>query len=136
MDEILLDLQNKGYRITKSRISLIEIFFFNQDKHFNLDQIICLLESKDKKINKMSLYNNIKTLLKEEIIKESIFNGKKIYEYNEVNHSHFYCKGCGEQIDLDYEELFDLNDKVEKKYNIDIESTKVEFFGYCPNCKE
>ncbi len=52
MDEILLDLQNKGYRITKSRISLIEIFFFNQDKHFNLDQIICLLESKDKKLIK------------------------------------------------------------------------------------
>lgn len=136
MDEILINLQEKGYRITKSRFNLIEIFYKNQDEHFTFDEISLAVRKKEQKVNKMSIYNNIKILLREDIIKESVFNGKKIYEYNEVNHTHFYCKSCGQQIDLTYDDLFVYNEKIEKKYDIKIDSTKVEFYGFCNECKE
>ncbi len=135
MKEIIEKLKEKGFRITKSRSNLIELFYDNPTTHYTHDDIMRKLSKKEEKVNNMSVYNNLKILLNEDIIKESVFNGKKIYELSERNHAHFYCKICKKDIDIEEEKLYELNKLLEEKYEFKIEGTKIEFLGICKHCK-
>ncbi len=136
MEEIIKKLKAKNYRITNSRINLIKIFDENKSKHFTHEQIIKELKKKTTKINQQSVYNNLKILLNENFINQSMLGGVKIYEFStNNNHAHFYCENCKKDFTVDYPDLFKLNHKIEEKYGFEIKNTKIEYTGLCKDCK-
>lgn len=136
MDKIIETLKERGYRITSSRLILIKYFYDNTSSNFTAEELQCNLRKLGNKINVMSLYNNLKILTNESIIKESVFKGKKVYELAESNHAHFYCKKCNNHIDIVFDDLYKFNKEIENKYGFTIEDTKTEFIGLCKDCKE
>lgn len=136
MDEIIKLLKERGYRLTQSRINLIQLFVENKTKHYTHEELLEELKKSEEKVNNMSVYNNLKILLKEDIIKESIFLGKKIYELTEKNHAHFYCKKCKKDIEIIDDELYSSTKKIEDKYKVNVTNVKVEYVGICKECEE
>ena len=134
MEKIIEHLKQKGYRITENRLNLLKVFSENPGIHFTADTLQKKLLEETPKVNVMSLYNNLRILLIESIIKESVFKGTKVYELADINHTHFYCKKCNTQIEINFDELYSFNKQIQKKYNIIIEDTKVEFTGMCWKC--
>lgn len=126
-------LKDKGYRLTKSRVELLELFESNPNKHFTMEDIIA---NHDKKLNISTLYNNIATFIAENIICEIHINDKKYYEYNHKVHAHFKCLDCNDFFDLKLDDISGVEEKVSNKYNVDITSVDILFSGLCNNCND
>lgn len=89
------------------------------------------------KVNKTSIYREIKRLLELGFIKEVEFgDGKKRYEATFLtHHHHLVCTKCGDVKDVELEkDLFEDEKYITKKYSFLIQRHNLEFFGVCKKC--
>lgn len=88
------------------------------------------------KVNKTTIYRQIKKYIKANLILEVEFgDGKKRYELKGLkHHHHLMCRHCNkiENISLDEKVLLS---EVAKRSNFRVEKHNLEFFGLCKNCK-
>jgi Fur family transcriptional regulator, ferric uptake regulator len=139
MENIISELKQAGYRITQARSIIIKILF-NSKSPVTALELLSALEKEGVKVNKTTVYREVDFLLKEKIIKELDFgDGKKRYEMDlsDSHHHHVICLNCEKVEDIELKTDLDSEEKritQEKKYKIINHS--LEFFGYCPKCKE
>jgi Fur family ferric uptake transcriptional regulator len=144
--EYFKKIKENGHRLTGTRKIVIEILE-KADKHMNADEIYFEAHKRLPKIGIATVYRNLKFLWKTGFVKKYDFgNGRSFYELNrnsdEKHHHHLICLICRKV--FDYEDFFEENSDlfnnislmISQKYNFEIHSHEVNFYGICKECRE
>lgn len=126
---------------TIARIAILNIVK-KAKKPTDVVEIIEKLKHKNIKIDRVTVFRNIKLLVIKGLIHKVEFNeGKYRYESAALpHHHHLVCVKCGNVNDIESDSLHHEIEKISKKvnvtFNFQIEEHKVEFFGKCKICKK
>ncbi len=131
LEEVVDELKAKGYRMTDSRKKLIKIFTSSPNSHFTFDELVKLSGTK---VNIATMYNNIATLLDENVINEFHIDDSKLFEFNNKSHAHFICEDCKSVINVDTKGTNKIESEVEEKYGFKVNTKRIEFTGICNDC--
>lgn len=134
-------LNSKGYKLTAPRYKIISIIY-NSKKHMNIDEIYGKL--KCYKVGLCTVYRNLKLFEEVGILRRININNINYYELEKTDdnrvHVHIECKLCNELIDVNEEEVLDnlkkLVSLINKKYNIQIESSSLILSSVCGECNK
>ena len=84
-----------------------------------------------------TVYRNLNQLSESGKIKKIVVPDRPDrFDKTVKNHSHFYCKRCGECFDLDFDEVQQIVDLTAQKHQVSIEQADVIFVGLCKDCKD
>jgi Fur family peroxide stress response transcriptional regulator len=136
LNNIITVLRNKNFRITPQRIAIIK-YLLKTDLHPNAEEIYQSIQNNFPMVSMATVYKTLDFLKNEGILLEvGSTNGRNRYEANVEKHVNMVCKNCG-KIDDIYTQtgLSKLEDELVKKSNYHIVSRRIEFYGYCKNCK-
>jgi len=86
--------------------------------------------------NRSTIYRELKTLEKNNIIKRSIILGNDYYEISKDHHHHIICLKCNKISKVVMNNHLENQEKqITKKTKFDIIKHSLEFYGYCSACK-
>lgn len=126
-------------RQTKLRMILGHIFHDSKTP-ISVADIQNIFKSQDFKVNKTSIYRELKFLVKNFIINEIQIDGVSTkYEFNSTNKkSYLICTKCNNIFPIEInEEIFNSEvEKISKKYNFIIQRHSLIFFGHCDKCQQ
>ena len=89
----------------------------------------------DSTISIGTVYRNLSILSQiGEILDLPMPLGPDHYDYKQKPHAHFYCKNCGNVIDVPFCELFDKIELEKILPNCQVDGCGMVFTGTCSNC--
>ena len=137
-------LSDHRVSITNPRILVLEALL-EEDNPITIDELQSRLKGN---VAKSTLYRVLNDLKKIKILNEFTSpDNSTVVELileDHSHHHHLFCSDCGEVIDVELSEEFELmltNEikKVQKQFNFEINDHRVEMFGLCTeecsNCK-
>jgi len=135
IDLTLSSLQDKGYRLTKVRIGLVEIFS-SISKPLSANKVEDLLVEKGLIVNKATIYRELQFLLTNNYLTEIYLSSNEVcYESSELkHHHHLICSTCGNIDNVTNCLATALEEDVYKKKGFKIMRHTLEFYGTCSNC--
>lgn len=105
--------------------------------HPTVGELYEKIHKKNSKIGKATVYRNINKLVDEgKVLKISLGENEEHYDGHTHNHYHLYCKCCKKIYDIEDIKEKNFKERLEKENNIQIDSTKIVFYGICKNCLE
>lgn len=124
-DMYLSQLRDRGFRITKSRVALLEVL---SDDHLTFKQIQVRLAEKGY-TNVASIYNNIDFFLQEKVIVVLFINQVKYYElaidnkmHTADNHIHLVDQANNQIIEINNKRIFDsITRYIENETDFDVQ---------------
>jgi len=135
-DQLVQRLKKGGFKITRARTKIVEMFCESSTPISALDLIISFQKLKIP-VNKTTIYRELEFLVKNGYIKEIEFGeGMKRYELEgESHHHHLICLKCKKVLDVELKiELEKEEARLERENKFKIRNHNLEFFGYCSNC--
>jgi len=129
-------LKSKGLRITKPR-SLILRTIHDSNEPISAEEIYNIIEKKDHDLNLSTVYRNLNTLEKKDILlKNTDLDGVSFFQLNLHDHKHFItCIKCGKKVAIKICPIEDFTHMLEEETGFSIRSHNFEFSGICPECK-
>lgn len=133
VQQIKACLKELGYRITLSRLKLVETLVGNP-KPLAIGEI-----SRRTQIDRATIHRNLNLLLELGIVKEIHFNDRKTrYELSDSfrdHHHHLICLRCGKVEPLQDCSVEDWEDRILREKGFRVEYHTLEFFGICRDCR-
>ncbi|MBF0487077.1 MAG: transcriptional repressor [Nitrospirae bacterium] len=130
-------LKDKGFRLTKIRKLIIDVFFSNADAPISAPELRTHLLALDVKANKTTIYRELDFLSAQGIIVEiNAGDGKKRYELDRFgHHHHILCLRCSavECVAIEDCALEEQLSRVDLK-NFKVTGHALNFFGICAGC--
>ncbi|BAI70063.1 transcriptional regulator, Fur family [Hydrogenobacter thermophilus TK-6] len=130
-------LKQKGYKITKSRLDLVDKIA-SYGTHFEIEDLVMWITSQDRgTASRSTIYRTIRLLQDFGAIREVIKLGNRtIYEFvaGRPHHEHLICVKCGKIIEFSREEIEELQDRVCEEYRFTPINHRLEIFGVCSEC--
>ncbi len=132
-------MNNIEYK-TKQRKMILEYIEKNKDKQLTAYDILQNLYLKDENPSIATIYRYLEKLVKQGILKKNYSEKKNAATFEYVNkacanHYHLKCEKCGRIIHLSNEVFSDLESKIDKKYDFEIDNVKTVLYGICNECK-
>lgn len=135
-------MSDHGYKNTSQRRKILSIFINNQEKHLSAEEIHEKLRSKG--IGMATVYRNINTFVKLNILKEFKVEDTNHYELKmyakKPLHIHFKCDICNSIEDIVDQDIIleylKLNKLIEEKQDNEIVDVDIMFHGICKDCIE
>ena len=133
-DVLKLYLQEKGYRNTPERYSILEEIY-NQDYHFNVDDLYLLMMQKKYHVSKATIYNTLEIFLDAGLIRKHQFMEKALtsssYEksYFDRQHDHVILTDTGEVIEFCDPRIQSIKKTIEEVFDIEINNHSLYFYG-------
>ena len=137
-------LSEHSVSITNPRILVLEALL-EEGNPITIDELQSKLEGN---VAKSTLYRVLNDLKKINILNEFTSpDNSTVVELileDHSHHHHLFCSDCGEVIDVELSEEFELMltkeiERVQKQFNFEIKDHRVEMFGLCTeecsNCK-
>lgn len=134
-ENVLEELKNSGFKITKARKALIELLL-ESNQPLSVPEISSLLRNLN--ANKTTIYREISFLIDQGVVKEIDFGeSKKRYEYDfKKHHHHLVCVSCKRIEDIEVEANIEAEEKrIEKISGFRVVNHSLEFFGICRRCQ-
>lgn len=132
IQDILDNLKEKGFRITKARKGIVEILWISEAP-ISAEEIM-----ENLKVNKTTVYRELDFLKSQNLLEEVRLGGsKKFFEGSfKDHHHHLYCLNCKKIEDVEMESDLDvMEEKIAATKNFQIQKHNLEFFGLCATCK-
>ncbi|MCQ9209023.1 Fur family transcriptional regulator [Granulicatella seriolae] len=134
VDHCIAILKNAGYKYTKKRERLVEIF--NEENRYLSARSVQELLAKDfPNLSYDTIYRNLYTYVELGILEETELNGEKLFRIGCMEHGHhhhhFICQECGRTKEID---LCPMDFFQEQLEGCKILSHRFEIFGLCPQC--
>jgi Fur family transcriptional regulator, ferric uptake regulator len=131
--DVILQLKNQGFRLTKPRIELLKVLVH---RPLTVQEIYDLLIRRNIHVDLTSVYRTLELFVSLGAVSIVEFGeDKKRYELSDQDHHHhLVCTKCGliEDVSLNENELLNKV-KIQSKFKIDHHN--LEFFGLCQNCQ-
>lgn len=132
--DLELLLKENGYKITPTRMAVLEIFIKNHKPISAL--YIC--QKLNGKINEATVYRILSSFEKSEILKKiDLKKDCAYFELNNDHHHHIVCTKCGDIEDFkESKEIEEILEKIVKKSSRfkNIKEHSLELFGFCKSC--
>lgn len=126
-------LSQKGLKLTKQRLLIVEEFF-RSGGHINADDLFRRVQKRYKGIGLASVYRTLKSLTESGLALERRFLDKtSVFEYNDptAHHDHLICMRCRQIIEFENEEIERLQEVVAKQLGFRLIDHKLELYGIC-----
>ncbi len=103
------------------------------DKHLTAEQIYLKMKATSSKVVLATVYNNLKTLHENDLIRKVSVEGYPDRYDKVVRHDHLVCKNCGQLTDII---LDDLTFKLKKDIKEEILSYDLKISYICSACRQ
>jgi len=121
-------------KMTNQRLEILN-FLSQSAEHPSTEEIYNAVKQKLSRISKATVYNNLKFLIKHDIVKMVNIKGVSRFETQIRSHHHIICKKCSKIEDFESESLNQFAiDLIRGKTNFKIEQTSMNFLGLCEKC--
>ena len=139
-ERLIAQLRKRGFKLTPQRLAVIELL--ERRGHYTAEEIYERLRERHPMLSRATVYNTLE-VLKElgEVSELKIKPHIVIYDTEPEPHYHFYCRGCGEVVDIEPLPECDpgelaarLSEGPLRGYKI--EGVEVYLHGLCPKCAE
>lgn len=135
LDQLREQFQDRGLKFTSQRIAIYEALAASKE-HPSVDDLYSLVKKNHPTLSMNTVYNTLETLKEIGIANEvSLFHDKARYDANQSPHHHLVCLKCRRIEDIYDDTLNDLVLSGETQNHYQIVGHRVEFHGYCQNCK-
>ena len=118
--------------MTKQRAVILEVL--RSDKcHHTAEELLELAKMKLPGISRATVYNNLKALEQEQIIRRiSGDGGPDRYDNSFIPHGHLVCSVCGAVRDID---IPGIREALNESIGEEIDSYELKVRGRCSHCK-
>ena len=104
-EDIAESLRRHGVTPTHQRIEIAQVLF-ERRQHLSADQLLALVNARDAKTSKATVYNTLRLFLDKHLVRELIVDPCKIfYDSNTSDHHHFYDVASGRLTDIPAEQI-------------------------------
>ena len=130
-------LRTKGMRLTQER-QLIVNEVFSDHEHFDIDQLVSVLEQrKERRVSRSSVYRTISLLEEAGLLRKVARNqSRDLYEhdYGYPQHDHLICKSCGSLTEFTNDTVSKLLEDVCAEHDFRMDGHRMEVYGLCQKC--
>lgn len=139
-DSIYQNLKKRGFKLTRGRKSIINIFI-DRNRPLSAAEIMDSLHKGKINLHKTTVYRELEFLLSQNIIRQLQFaDRKKMYEIlTDDHHHHLICKNCQKTEKVSSVALETNIHTLEKEIlthsNFKNVRHSLEFFGLCRQCQ-
>ena len=135
-ESMLKELKEKGLKMTPQRLAIIEALTAMRDLHPSAGAVYREARKKRKNLSLSTTYATLNQLSAQGIIKTLEFDtAENRYEANIGEHINLICRGCGKIVDYEASSPADPGD-VEKRTGFSVTDTRLEYYGYCEECRK
>ena len=135
-ESIIKQLKEEGLKVTPQRMAIIEVLIEKRDLHPGARLVYEEAKKKKKSLSLSTAYATLNELSRHGIIKTLQFDKmENRYEGNLEEHVNLICEKCKKI--LDYKVPITVDQRgVAKKTGFSITDTRLEYYGYCRECRE
>ena len=137
-DQTVIALREIGLKVTPQRQAILRLLDGNRT-HPSAESVYHEALKEYPRISFATVYNTLSKLADAGKIQElDIDPDKKRFDPYVGPHQHFYCKVCGNVLDVASDTSLPLNINAIKKKSLDghqVDSIQVSFKGVCKHCK-
>lgn len=127
--------REKGYKLTPQRIAVFRALISRKD-HPSADDLYQQVKKKYPMISLATIYKTLDVLKDIGLVSELGYREEGCrYDGNINLHANLVCLKCKSIKDLEVENLSKLEKSVAAKTGHSIIGSRVEFYGYCTDCK-
>lgn len=131
-------MKQKGFKSTRQR-DIIASEFFKCEDHITAEGLYKIINKRHKEIGSTTVYRTLKLLAVSGLATSRVF-ADQLTRYEPVSedehHDHLICLDCGSIIEFEDPKLERLQERIASDFGFSIVDHKVEFYGYCRNCKK
>ncbi len=131
-------MKQKGFKSTRQR-DIIASEFFKCEDHITAEDLYKIVNKRHKEIGSTTVYRTLKLLAVSGLATSRVF-ADQLTRYEPVSedehHDHLICLDCGSIIEFEDPKLERLQERIASDFGFSIVDHKVEFYGYCRNCKK
>ena len=118
--------------MTRQRAAILEVLHSDK-KHHTAEEIFDLTKKKLPEISRATVYNNLRALEGERLIRKiSGEGGPDRYDNSFVPHGHLFCTACGGIFDI---EMPGFSEALSDCIKSDVESYELKVRGLCLGCR-
>lgn len=138
IETILSELNNEGFRATKIRTSMIELFLAVKGPA-SAREIMTLLGRKKVRFNKATIYRELVFLKERGLIQEVRLpheRGMRFEAAHQAHHHHLICVSCKKIADIILQkELEEQEREIYRSTGFQVLGHTLEFMGLCQGCR-
>jgi Fur family peroxide stress response transcriptional regulator len=129
-------LRERGLKVTSQRLAIIEALIKTKDLHPGAPLIHKEAKKKKKGLSLSTIYATLDEFSRHGIIKTLQFDRmENRYDGNLEEHINLICEKCKKILDYKVPMTVDQR-KVAKKTGFSITDTRLEYYGYCQECRK
>lgn len=141
-EEFIELLKDKGLKVTKQRLLVLDALISCPDKHLTTEEIYELVKTGYPEIGLTTVYRTIQLLLDLKLIDAINLNdGFVRYEIGRVednslrhHHHHLICVTCGKVISFQEDLMDEVEERITTATGFEIVDHEVKLYGYCKEC--
>ncbi len=135
-ESMIKQLKERGLKVTPQRLAIIEVLIEKRDFHPGARLVHEEAKKKKKSLSLSTAYATLNELSRHGIIKTLQFDKmENRYEGNLEEHINLICERCKKI--LDYKVPISVDQRVvAKKTGFAITDSRLEYYGYCRECRE
>ena len=131
-------MKQKGFKSTRQR-DIIASEFFKCEDHITAEDLYMKINKRHKEIGSTTVYRTLKLLAESGLATARVF-ADQLTRYEPVSedehHDHLICLDCGSITEFEDPKLERLQEKIASEFGFSIVDHKMEFYGYCSDCKK
>lgn len=137
LEKVLGELNRSGFRITRIRKAMIEVFLAS-GKPLSAVEVMEGLEKAGVGFNKATIYRELAFLKESRVVQEVQFIHERLKRYEPVlegHHHHLVCINCKKVEDITLEKELDEEERlIYSKKGFKVLNHSLEFLGLCTQC--
>ena len=135
-EAMIKQLRERGLKVTPQRLAIIEVLIEQRDSHPGARLVYEEARKKKRSLSLSTAYATLNELSRHGIIKTLQFDRmENRYEGNLGQHINLVCERCKKI--LDYKVPISVDQRgVAKKTGFSITDTRLEYYGYCRECRK